>query len=249
MTSGFRRSSAVSIPRIEFAIRTFDRMSQSSSNCNSCFAIRKSSMSENGESSENTRNDPRFRRFQRTSIRNIGMALTAVSQADGSGVLLARGASRLSSMSRITRSCSRRESRSDASSKRSILRTRLADFVRENAFRGYGTRKYRHAYWTAVWLTYEGIVTRRFFSNATLASIRDGFDALEGSTLVGMRGRAEMRRLKIMTSGERGGSSVGLTGTNDMVNFFKSRPAHTKLLSSVLPKHRAHLKKIADALS
>jgi hypothetical protein len=195
------------------------------------------------------RNDPRFRRFDRTSIRNIGMALTAVSQKDGVGVVLVkRGVEEVFEEDNYKRLFPSRI-RMGREFKQIYFAYRLANFVGDSAFRGYGTRKFRHAYWSAVWLAYQGITAqRRFFTNATMTSIREGFDELESRSRVGMRGRAEMKRLRTDIWRAWRGFNKKDRDRWTAVNFFKSKPAHKKLATSVLPKHRAGLKTLADAL-
>jgi hypothetical protein len=195
------------------------------------------------------RNDPRFRGFDRTSMRNIGMALTAVSEDDGAGVVLVKRGVEAIFEEDNYRTLFPDRKRIGRRFEQIYLAYRLAGFVRTSAFRGRGLRKFRHAYWSAVWLTYIGVVSSpRFFSKATVASIRAGLDRLEGRTRTGMAARAGMKRLRtdIWRAWRKASQKDRERWTP--VNYFKSRLAHRALIRSVFRKHRRRLQAIGREL-
>jgi hypothetical protein len=195
------------------------------------------------------RNDHRYRGFERASMRNVGMALTAVSEDDGSGVVLVkRGVDAIFELENYQKLFPKRRNVT-RSFKRIYLAHRLMHLVRDSAFKGSRFRKYRHAYWTAVWMAFRGIdENRRLLTNASLPAIRDAFDRLEGATREGRQARAEVKRLRddLWRAWRRSNRAVG--GAEPPVNFFKSRPAHQRLLKSVYPAHRMRLRAIGKEL-
>ena len=76
----------------------------------------------------------------------------------------------------------------------------------------------------------------------------DGFDLLEGRTRDGMKARAEVKRLRndLWTAWRKTSKRDRAQWTP--VNFFKSKPAHRKLLATVYPPHRAKLRAIGQGL-
>lgn len=194
------------------------------------------------------RNDPRYRGFARTSSRAIGMALAAVSKDDGAGVTdVKRGVEHIFDRDYYERLFPRRVA-IRRRFKAIYFAYRLAAFVHAQGFRGSGTRKFRHAYWTAVWLADQGIgATPGFMANTTVRSIREGFDHLESSTVDGMRARAHIKRLrKAVWSAWR--KDRKRNSDSIPVNFFKSKPAHRKM-RTLLAALRPGFVRIARALA
>ena len=196
------------------------------------------------------RNDPRFRAFSRTSLRQIGMILTAISQEDGAGVVLVkRGVEAIFDVKNYRRLFPPR-SRIGRKFERIYLAYRIANFVRQHGYpNAREFRRQRHAFWTTVWLFHKGMTAdRRFYSKATVRSIREGFDRLDASTMAGMRARKTLKLLRRSVWAawrkSRGVDVERWTATN----FFKSKWGHRKVALLAFPKHKKRLAEFGSEL-
>lgn len=194
------------------------------------------------------RNEPRLRGFDRASIKDLGLALTATTEQDGSGVVLVkRGAEVIfgeeKNYQRIfpTRPLVRRRF------ERIYLTYRLAKFVRDYAYKsGRESRRQRHAYWTIVWLAHLGLVGGdRFFSQASVHSVRTAFDAFDGRGLKGIRARKTIRTVRkvVWRVWQQARRSDPEQWTAN--NFFKSKWGHRKVLNLAMSKVRRPLLALA----
>jgi hypothetical protein len=196
------------------------------------------------------RNDPKFRSFSRTGLRQIGMILTAISDADGAGVVLVkRGVEAIFEPKNYRRLFPSR-SRIGRRFERIYLAYRTANFVRHCAYRSAAEfRKQRHAFWTTVWLFHKGLTAdSRFFSKATVRSIGEGFDRLQGPTMAGMRARKSLKQLRASVwAAWRKARRVDIERWTAS-NFFKSKWGHRKVALLAFPKHRKRLEQIGSEL-
>ncbi len=196
------------------------------------------------------RNDPRFRAFSRTSLRQVGMILTAISQDDGSGVVLVKRGVEAIFDARNYRRLFPPRSRIGRKFERIYIAYRIANFVRQHGYpNAREFRRQRHAFWTTVWLFHKGVTAdKRFFSKATVRSIREGFDRLDASTMAGMRARKTLKlfRRSVWAAWRksRGVDVERWTATN----FFKSKWGHRKVALLAFPRHRKRLAEIGSEL-
>jgi hypothetical protein len=145
------------------------------------------------------RNEPRFRGFDRTSMRNVGLALTAVSEPDGSGVVLVkRGAEMIFGEDKNYERLFPSRALVGRRFERIYFAYRLAKFVGDHAYKtSKEFRKQRHSYWTVVWLAHETMAGGgRFFSRSSVDSIRRAFDLFERGTMTGIRARRTIRTVR-----------------------------------------------------
>ena len=178
------------------------------------------------------RNEPRFRGFDRTSLKDVGLALTAVSEADGSGVVLVkRGAEAIFSEDKTYARLFPSRALVGRRFERIYFAYRLAKFVRDH---GYKTarefRKQRHSYWTVVWLAHEVMAGGdRFFSRASVESIRRAFDDFDGGMIGGIRSRKTIRtvRAAVWAAWRKARRADMELWTPN--NFFKSQWGHGKI--------------------
>jgi hypothetical protein len=196
------------------------------------------------------RNDPKFRNFNRTDLRHVAMTLTAISAADGTGaVFVKRGVESIFEEENYRRLFPPR-SRMGRRFEKIYLAYRTADFVRRFAYRDSGERrKQGHAFWTTLWLFHKGLTAdSRFFSKATVRSIREGFDRLERSTMAGMRAKKTLKQLRasVWTAWRKARRADIERWTAP--NFFKSKWGHRKVALIAYPKHRKRLQEIGVEL-
>ena len=202
-----------------------------------------------GEWREN-RNDPKFRSFNRTDIRQIAMILTAISADDGAGVVLVKRGIEAIFEEKNYHSLFPSKSHVGRRFARIYLAYRIAGFVRRFAYRGSAEfRKQRHAYWTTVWLFHKGLTADgRFFSKTTVRSIREGFNRLEGRSMVGMRAKKSVRQLREgVWKAWRTARKADIEKWT-AVNFFKSRWGHRKVALLALPASRKRLQEVGSEL-
>lgn len=194
------------------------------------------------------RNEPRFQGFDRTSLKDIGLALTATAQSDGSGVVLVkRGAEVIFGEEKNYHNIFPNRVLVSRRFERIYLTYRLAKFVRDHAYNSSKeSLRQRHAYWTVVWLTHLGMAGGNgFFSRASVDSIRTAFDAFEGSGRKGMRARKVIRTVRAAVwSAWRKARRVDLEQWTAN-NFFKSKWGHGEVLNFAMPKVRQALRALA----
>lgn len=191
------------------------------------------------------RNEPRYRGFDRTTLKDVGLALTATADADGSGVVLVkRGAEVIFGEDRNYHRIFPTRAVVGRRFERIYLAYRLAKFVRDHAYTsGKESRKQRHAYWTIVWLAHLALTSgERFFSRASVQSLRAGFDAFEGEGLKGIRARKTIRNVRATVW--RAWRQARRADVEQWTanNFFKSKWGHKKVLSLAMPKVRLPLR-------
>jgi hypothetical protein len=195
------------------------------------------------------RNDPRYKGFDRTSLRSVGIALTAVAYDDGSGVVRAkRSVDDIFDLKNYRRLFPMR-----AKIKRRFehiyLAYRVVRFVRECGYSSAEFRKQRHAFWTTVWLFHQGLTDLpRFHSRSTVDSIAKAFDEFGDSGQSGRRARAVAKRVRkaVWAAWRKGRKADSDRWTAN--NFFKSTWGHKKVLALAMPRVRQPLRGIGKEL-
>lgn len=196
------------------------------------------------------RNDPRFRKFRRLSLKTLGMLLTVVGDEAGRGVVKAKrgveavfGGDAYATIFPPKRLVIKRF-------KRMYLAYRIHRFVQEFAYvSSRERRKQGHAFWTTVWLLMRGIEERRaLHSRTTVAGIKSAFDQMEDRSRAGAAGRAAARRVgKAVWSSWKTARRVDRDRWTAN-NFFKSDFGHRKVLQLARPRVRADISKLAGLL-
>jgi len=192
------------------------------------------------------RNDPRFRSFDRLSLRVLGQILATVSEENGQGVLaVKRGIEDI-----FEEKLYRRLFPSRAKVSRQFKRVYLAYRIYKMLDRfGYLTtkerRKQRHAFWNSLWILHRGISSvDRFYSRVTLQSVRNAFDIFEGT---GVSGRTARKQIKLASKALWSTWRTARRADPERWtpnNFFKSTFGNRKLLTLAYPKVRPGLKSL-----
>jgi hypothetical protein len=171
------------------------------------------------------------------------MVLTAISQSDGSGVvLMKRGVESIFELKNYRRLFPPR-SKIGRRFERIYLGYRVARLVRKCGYRTQAEyRKQRHAFWTTVWLVHVALTDiERLYTRATIKSIREAFDRFEASGVVGRRARSLVKRSRAAVwSAWRKARKTDVERWNAN-NFFKSKWGHSKVRMLALPKVRKEL--------
>ncbi len=194
------------------------------------------------------RNEPRYRGFNRTTLKNVGLALAATDAPDGSGVVLVkRGAEVIFGEDRYYHRLFPTRALIARRFERIYLAYRLAKYVWDFGYRdGKEWKRQRHAYWTTVWLAHQGLVNiDRFFSRASVKSIRAAFDTFEENGRKGVAARKTIRKVReAVWSAWRSARRADIERWTAN-NFFKSAWGHKKVLQLAMPKVRQSLKALA----
>jgi hypothetical protein len=203
-----------------------------------------------GEWREN-RNEPRFRGFERASLKDIGMALTAIGSPDGAGVVLVkRGAEIIFGEDKYYFGLFPSRVRISRRFKQVYFAYRLARFVRDYGHKtSKEARRRRHAYWTTVWLTHAAMANKgRFFSTVTIESIRSAFDQFEKDGLVGIRARKAIRSVCLAVWAAWRQARHADLDQWTANNFFKSKWGNDKVLHIAWVKVRRTTKLLCSEL-
>jgi hypothetical protein len=195
------------------------------------------------------RNDPRYKGFERTSLRTLGISLMALDSADGSGVVsIKRSVDDIFELKNYRRLFPPR-AQIGRRFEQMYLAHRLVRFVRECGYAGTEGRKQGHAYWTTVWLLHRGMTDiPRFHSQATVASIGKAFDEFTGSGKQGRRARALLKRVRKAVWAAWRNARRGDPERWNANNFFKSPWGHKKVLALAMPSVRTPLKQLGREL-
>jgi hypothetical protein len=196
------------------------------------------------------RNEPRYRGFDRLSLRLLGIILAVTSAKNGSGVLLVkRGVDTLFDEKHYR----------PLFPSRSKMRWRFERiYFAYRAYRlldsyGYKNasdgRRQRHAFWNCLWLLYIGLTEiDRLFSQCSVDSLRMAFDQFEGN---GRDGRSARKNIRALTRGVwrvwrkcRRADPERWTANN----FFKSAYGNRQIRRFALPTARPGLHATAKAL-
>jgi AIPR protein len=195
------------------------------------------------------RNDPRYKGFDRTSLRSVGIALTVLAHADGSGVVrVKRSVDDIFELKNYQRLFPAR-----AKIKRRFehiyLAYRVARFVGDSGYSSAQFRKQRHAFWTTVWLFHKGLTDLpRFHSRSTIDSICSAFDDFGDSGRSGRRARALVKRVRrVVWAAWRKARTVDRERWTAN-NFFKSTWGHKKVLAFAMPRVRHPLRDLGKEL-
>jgi hypothetical protein len=193
------------------------------------------------------RNDPKYRGFDRLSMKTLGMLLTAAEHADGKGVVLAKRGVETVFGDDNYKSIFPRRSLIVRRFERIYLAYRVYRLVRDVAYRGAREfRKQRHGFWTTVWAVILGIESvPLFYSRASLSSIQRAFDLFESGGRGGAVGRrAVMRARKQVWAAWRKarGADIEKWTAN---NFFKSAYGHRQVKRLAAASLRRELKNVA----
>lgn len=202
-----------------------------------------------GEWSE-YRNEPRFRNYERVSLRLLGQALAAVSEEDGSGVLVVkRGVEDLFGDPMYKRLFPSRVAVGQRFEKY-YLTYRLYRLLA-----GYGyrtTKDYRrqhHGFWNALWLLYRGMTSiPHFYGKVHVRQIKEIFDRFESRGWLGVHARKVVRQLTraVWSAWYQGRKKDPEHWTAN--NFFKEKYGNRQLVLRAQPMMKAALRELGRAV-
>lgn len=202
-----------------------------------------------GERKE-VRNDPKFRSFQKASLKTLGLILTAVSDTTGEGVvLIKRGIENVFAEKRYRKLFPSR-SKVARRFKRIYLAYRLCIFLEDFGYQNSRiAKKQQHARWNTLWLFHLGISrTPRVPVRCTLESIRGALDDFERNGARGRHARMIARKVtRAVWQAWRTARKVDVERWTAN-NFFKSKFGNFQLLRLAFPKVRDDLKWIGAQL-
>jgi hypothetical protein len=190
------------------------------------------------------RNEPRYRNFERLSLRTLGVILATVSDRDGRGVLLVkRGLDGIFAGTQY-----RRLFPWKASLARRFKRIYFAyRLYRLLDLRGYRSakeyRKQRQAFWNTLWMLHCGITSvPGLFGRTRVRTIQEAFDTFEGRrTRQGRSAAVVVRKTrKAVWSAWRKARVVDPEQWTAN-NFFKSKFGNRKTLNLAFPRVRRDL--------
>ena len=187
------------------------------------------------------RNEPRYRGFARASLKDVGMALVATSEADGAGVVLVkRGAERIFGDDKMYHQLFPSRGLVARRFEQIYFNYRLAEFVRAYAYKDSAQfRKQKHSLWTVIWLAHEAMAGRdRFFSSASTRSIRNAFDAFDETGVTGRQARAAIKKVReVVWASFRKSRRIDFDKWTPN-NFFKSQWGHDRVRRMCLANAR-----------
>jgi hypothetical protein len=139
------------------------------------------------------RNEPRYRGFDRLSLRTLGMILTAISEKDGHGVLLVKRG--------VENIFDERNYRKLFPSRSKVSRRFQKVYLAYRTYRllnrcrsGVEFRKQRHGFWNTLWLLHLGLESGDRRTN--LSAVREAFDKFEDNGAAGRRTRRIVREVR-----------------------------------------------------
>jgi AIPR protein len=195
------------------------------------------------------RNEPRYRGFNRTTLKDVGLALAATEASDGSGVVLVkRGAEIIFGEDKHYQRLFPSRALIRHRFERIYFAYRLAKFVWDFGYRNAKEwNRQRHAYWSTVWLAHVGLTNGdHFFSRASVKSIRTAFNAFEGNGRGGTSAKKTIRGVReaVWRAWRRARRADIERWTAN--NFFKSQWGHKRVLRLAMPKVRRPLRVLAE---
>lgn len=197
------------------------------------------------------RNEPRYRNFDRVSLKDLAFALASVSDKSGDGVLLVKRGSEHVFDEKHYRKLFPSRTKVGRRFARFYLTFRLYRLLLR---RGYASRrewrKQRHAFWNTLWILYLGINSLDEARGMTaIRRIHDVFDEFEG---IGRWGRRAGKILKNVSSTVwRTWGSARTVAPEKWTanNFFKSKFGNRRILQVAFPKVRQALRELASYIA
>jgi hypothetical protein len=198
-----------------------------------------------------SRNEPRYRGFERVSLRTLGLILTAVFDEEGQGVLLVkRGVETIFDEGHYRKLFPSR-ARIAQRFARIYLAYRIYTLLDRFGYRNAKEyRKQRHAFWNTLWILHRGITSARFLQrHCDVRKIRDAFDDFEGRGTSGIHARKVVKQTgNALWSAWRKSRAVDPERWTP-ANFFKSKFGNRRVLAMSFPKVRADLQSLGKYIA
>lgn len=197
------------------------------------------------------RNEPRFRGFQRLSLRTLGQILAATADREGQGVLLVkRGVEEIfqpkpyGKLFPVRAKIARRFARMYLA----YRIYRLLDWYGYRDSREY--RRQRHGFWNTMWLLHLGLTSGNGLHNGlAVRKVKEAFDRFEKNGKPGQQARKAVKRLRkaVWTAWRQARRRDPELWTP--ANFFKASFGNHQVRRLALPKVRAELQTLGRAIS
>jgi hypothetical protein len=190
------------------------------------------------------RNDPRFRSFDRVSLRALGQLLTVVSDKTGKGVLLAKRSVEEIFDEKHYRKLFPSRAKVARRFEKIYLAYRVYELLSRYGYRDSREyRKQRHGFWHTLLILHRGITSiPQLHSRATVDSIRAAFDRFEARGAVGRSARKAIKeaRQAVWASWKKWRRADTERWTPN--NFFKAKWGTGKVLGHALSKVQSTLR-------
>jgi hypothetical protein len=196
------------------------------------------------------RNEPKYRSFDRLSLKMLGQILSAVSEEDGDGVLrVKKGTSEVFHPDNYKKLFGNK-ARVARQFPRTYLDYRLFQLLRA---RGYANskefRKQRHAFWNCLWLLSIGVAPAIRLKGLAMPSLKKACDQLDsarsGKRIAKQALRKLTRSVWRMWRKARKADPEGLTANN----FFKSKAGMRMLSRRVTPQVSTALRSLGKHIN
>ncbi|MBI4179174.1 AIPR family protein [bacterium] len=195
------------------------------------------------------RNEPRFRGFQRLSLRTLGQILAATGDHDGHGVLLVKRGVEEIFQPKPYGKLFPMKGRVARRFRRMYLAYRIYRLLDEYGYRNAREyRRQRHGFWNALWLLHLG-VGGGLQNGVSVQAIKEAFDRFEKSGRAGQRARKAVRRLRkaVWTAWRQSRRADPELWTP--ANFFKASFGNRKVRRLALPKVRRELLALGKSIA
>ena len=197
------------------------------------------------------RNDPKYRAFERISLKTLGQVLTAISDKQGRGVLTVKGGVEEVFDEKQYRKMFPSRAKVVRRFERIYLAYRLYRLLGQFGYRNAAEyKKQRHGFWNTLWILHLGITsTNRLHSRVNAQRIKDIFDSFEEGGRWGKRARKIVRRSRGAAWSAWRKARVVDPDHWTANNFLKSRFVNSKILSLAFPKVRVELRALGELIA
>lgn len=197
------------------------------------------------------RNEPRYKGFNRVSMRLLGQALTACAYEDGHGVRVVKTGTDKVFLDPNYRIIFPSRHRIPTRFEHIYFVYRLVDFLGEQGYPSSDVwRRERHAFWNTLWILHRGIAPHLNWKAITAASLQTAFDEIERKHTR----RARRARSAVRFSTQRIWAAYKRFSRRDPYrwspnNFFKQTPGIEWLGRRVQPELKKQLRQMARDLA
>lgn len=195
------------------------------------------------------RNEPRYRGFDKVSLKTMGQVLAATSDRSGQGVLLVKRGVDFIFDGKSYRALFPPRTKIRRRVKKIYVAYRIYRLLDRFGYRSAREhRKQRHGFWNTLWLLHRGVAPR-IDGRASLRALRATFDEFEGRRAWGRRARKVVRQARsAVWSSWRVARKVDPERWTAN-NFFKSKFGNTKILRIAYPKVRPQVETLGKHLA
>jgi AIPR protein len=198
-----------------------------------------------------SRNEPRYRNFDRLSLRTMGFILATASDRDGSGVLLVKRGAETIFEERHYRQLFPSRGKIGRRFDKIYLAYRIFRLLRYFGYRdAKESRKERHAFWNTLWILHASLTSDpQLQRRLDVRKLRDVFDTFEGNGMSGRNAKKLLKQTRRAVWGVWRKSRTADPERLTAANFFKSKAGNRKILSLAFPRLRKELRLLAERIA